>query len=84
MKILFIAPANSVHTVRWINALSEKENQVLLVSLPNHSEKKNTINSSVQVKYLPVSGMKGYYLNANALKKLAGSRLISFIQLRKH
>lgn len=73
MKILFIAPANSVHTVRWINALSEKENQVLLVSLPNHSEKKNTINSPVQVKYLPVSGMKGYYLNANALKKLAGN-----------
>ena len=52
MKILFIAPANSVHTVRWINALSEKENQVLLVSLPNNSEKKNTINSSVHERVL--------------------------------
>lgn len=70
MKIAFIAPANSVHTVRWVNTLSEKKHQIMLVSLPNHRAKKNTINSNVQIKYLPISGGPGYYLNAISLKKL--------------
>ncbi|WP_294143627.1 glycosyltransferase [uncultured Clostridium sp.] len=71
MKILFLAPANSIHTVRWVNALSEKGNQVLLVSLPNHSETQNRLHKEVQIEYLPVRGTKGYYLNAGILKKSA-------------
>lgn len=73
MKILFLAPADSIHTVRWVSSLSERGNQVLLVSLPNHSETQNKIYKKVQTKYLPIKGLKGYYLNAGVLKKIASN-----------
>mgnify|MGYP000332070184 CR=1 FL=1 len=41
MKVLFISAANSVHTVRWVNALVERKQEVILVSLPNHREEAN-------------------------------------------
>lgn len=31
MKVLFISAANSVHTVRWVNALVERKQEVILV-----------------------------------------------------
>lgn len=70
MKILFIAPANSIHTVRWINTLSKKGNKVLLVSLLSHREQVNTICKNVNVSYLKFGGRKGYYLNAPYLNQL--------------
>ena len=70
MKILFLAPASSIHTVRWVNALAQK-NEVYLVSLLNHKMIDDEIDLKVKINYLPISGGKGYYLNGNALKKLA-------------
>ena len=32
MKIMFIGAATSNHTMRWVNALSEKGHKVLLIS----------------------------------------------------
>ena len=70
MKVLFISAANSVHTVRWVNALVERKQEVILVSLPNHREEANKINEKAKVLYLPVAGTKGYYLNALEMKKI--------------
>lgn len=70
MKILFLAPANSIHTVRWVNALAERGNKVVLASLPNHRDEKELVNKTVKLIYLPVQGAKGYYLNAYSLFKL--------------
>ena len=62
MKILFLSAANSIHTVRWVNALAERGNEVTLVSKADHQEDhKNSISGKVKVIYLPVKGMKGYY-----------------------
>lgn len=72
MKILFLAPASSIHTIRWINALVKRNNQVLLVSLPNHILKNEEIDDKVQLTYLPFGKMKGYYLNSFFLKKIWG------------
>lgn len=70
MKIMFISAANSIHTIRWVNALSEHGNQVTLVSLPNHKSNIDLINNTVQVIFLPFSNAKGYYLNAPYIKNL--------------
>lgn len=70
MKILFIAPACSIHTIRWVNALAQRGNQVLLVSLSNHFQAKDILDSGVNIVYLPFSGVKGYYLNAYKLRKI--------------
>lgn len=70
MKVLFISAANSIHTVRWVNALVERKQEVLLVSLPNHRAETNKINEKVKVLYLPVAGTKGYYLNVFAIKRI--------------
>ncbi len=71
MKIMFIAPANSIHTVRWVNALAERGNEVHLVSLPNHQQEQDKIVSNVFVHYLSMGGTKGYYLDALEIRKLA-------------
>lgn len=63
MKVVFIAAANSIHTVRWVNSLYEKGLEIVLVSLKDHGNKENNINKNVKIIYLPISGNKGYYLN---------------------
>lgn len=71
MKILFLSAANSIHTVRWVNALAEWGHEVTLVSkADHHEESENVVSKQVKIIYLPVTGMKGYYLNAVALRKI--------------
>lgn len=71
MKILFIAPANSIHTVRWVNALAEHGHEMHLACLINHKNMNHDLNDAVTVYELPIPGTKGYYLNAFKLRKLA-------------
>lgn len=70
MKILFLSAANSVHTVRWVNGLSERGHEIHLVYNAGHDPKENTINESVHLYCLKYSGGKAYYLNARELNKL--------------
>lgn len=56
--------------MRWVNALAEKGHEVVLISLKNHCDVRNVISKKVKIVYLPVSGIKGYYLNAYTLRKL--------------
>lgn len=71
MKILFIAPANSIHTVRWVNALAERGHEMHLACLINHKNMNHDLNDAVTAYELPIPGTKGYYLNALKLRKLA-------------
>lgn len=70
MRILFLSAANSIHTVRWVNALSERGHEVVLVSLKDHRTGMDWISTKVKIIYLPVKGKKGYYLNAVFLKAI--------------
>ena len=70
MEIVFLAPANSIHTVRWVNTLAERGHKINLFFLKNHNDIENRISSSVQKYELPIMGAKGYYLNAFYLKHL--------------
>lgn len=68
-KIIFISAANNIHTVRWVNALSDKYD-IHLVTCKNHSEIFNQINKSVKIYILKYKAPIGYYLNARQLKKI--------------
>lgn len=72
MKILFLGSALSNHTLRWVNALSEKGHDVQLVCRKDqYARSENiTINSNVKVHYLKYGGGMGYYLNAGELRKV--------------
>ena len=70
MKIALISAASSVHILRWANALSEKGNDITVISLKNHIADKSLYNEKVNIIYLPFSAPFGYYLSVNALKKI--------------
>lgn len=63
MRILFIAPANSVHTQKWVSAL-KRDNEVFVCSMQHDESIEGT------VFYLPVRNKIGYYLNSPFLKKI--------------
>lgn len=73
MRILFISNAGSIHTVRWVNALSERGHEVHLVYKFDDQPKENRISKKVNQYRLKYSGNKGYLFNAIQLKKLSNS-----------
>lgn len=81
MTILFLSAANSIHTVRWVNALAERDLEIVLVSLKNHEDRECLISKKVEIIYLPVQGVKGYYLNALALKKIYNRKQFNVINV---
>lgn len=73
MKILFISDASSSHTAKWVNSLNDRGHEVHLVYLANHFAKKQIINDGIIHHPLKYGGMKGYFINALELRKLAKS-----------
>lgn len=70
MKVIFISAANSIHTIRWVNALSNREIEVVLISLKDHENAESNINKNIKIIYLPIKGTKGYYLNSFFINKI--------------
>lgn len=70
MKILMLACADSIHTIRWSNAFASLGHQVHLVSMPNHPINKDKTNDNVFIHYLRYPSPWGYYLNAFELNRL--------------
>lgn len=68
-RIMFLAAANNVHTMKWVNALSEKY-EIHLVTCKNHSKILNDINENVHIHKLKFAAPLGYYTNAMELKRL--------------
>ena len=68
-RIFFVAPASNIHTVRWVNALSEYF-EVHLIYCKNHEKGINEIKEDVILHQLTFKSPFGYYLNAYKLRKL--------------
>lgn len=73
MKILFLANAASIHTARWVNAMSERGHEVHLVFKYDDSPKEKTLSEKIHLHRLKYAGSKGYFLNAKELMKLSNS-----------
>lgn len=69
IKVFFIAPANNIHTIRWVNSLC-KEYEVHLISCKNHVDALDKIDNKVILHKLYFPSPIGYYLNAIQLRKL--------------
>lgn len=67
MKIAFLAPANSIHTLRWVNALVERGHNIHLIS---QNKAIDTIHHNVIVHQLPFRYLPGYFLNTFSLKRI--------------
>ncbi|MBC8569471.1 glycosyltransferase [Zongyangia hominis] len=72
MKIALIAPANSIHTVKWANAFVSRGHKVRLYSLPSHANQHEIIDERVQIVYLKTGGFKGYLLGGGELRRDIG------------
>lgn len=70
MKILMLACADSIHTIRWSNAFASLGHQVHLVSMPDHPIKEDETIENVIIHFLRLPSPWGYYLNAFELKRL--------------
>lgn len=69
MRILFLSAANSIHTVKWVNALANRGHEIYLVYNAGHEPDQDKINHNIHLKRLKYDGAKGYYLNARELRK---------------
>jgi L-malate glycosyltransferase len=67
MRLALLAPAGSIHTVRWANDLAERGIDVNLVSLHLASRQ---LSPDVRVHQLPFAPPHGYYLGALTLRRL--------------
>ncbi len=70
-SLLLIAPANSIHTVRWANALAESGLAVTVATCVNHvPPHEDAYSADVRIQLLPFKSPWGYFLNAPHLQKL--------------
>ncbi|MBC8578954.1 glycosyltransferase [Zhenhengia yiwuensis] len=70
MKIMFIGSAKNIHTVRWVNALSDKGHEVYLITNKNHYDGIDGLNPNINVHKLTYGGTIGYYLNTIQIKRI--------------
>lgn len=68
MQITFIAPGSSIHTVRWVNAMSNRGHDVSLITM--HDEEVNSFNDNVKIYNLPIKNSLGYYMNFPFIKNI--------------
>ena len=66
-KVLFLSAANSIHTVKWVNSLSENF-EVHLIYCSNHKPNKDAIKEDVVLHELKYAAPLGYYFNSLQLK----------------
>ena len=70
MKILLIGAATSNHTKRWVNSLSRKGHEVLLLCRGDQVDDHGEIDRAVKIHYLKFGGGIGYYLNVIEARKV--------------
>lgn len=68
MKVCYLSSAASIHTVRWVNAMTERGHEVYLISLDSPLD--SGIDERVKFIKLNLPAPFGYYLNFFKAKKI--------------
>ena len=69
MKIAILSAANSIHTVRIVNALFSLGHEVRLYSLKSHQATDNKILPEIQIEYLSLRSSTGYLTGGKLLRQ---------------
>jgi len=67
-NIALLGGINSIHTIRWVNALSQRGHKIHLIT--QHTPNIDKPSIKIKVHYLPFQGNLGYFFNALFLRKL--------------
>ena len=68
MKVVLLAPANVIHTQRWVEGLHERGVELVLAT--QHEDSCWHVPVGVRVVHLPYNGTLGYFRNVPALRRL--------------
>lgn len=69
MRIVYLARASSIHTVRWVNQLTQRGHDIYILSI-SEADPLQWIDPGVKVIKLPFPRPHGYYLNVFKTKKI--------------
>ena len=67
MKLAFLARGDSIHTLRWVNALASRGHNVHLIS---SRQEVGELHPSISFHKLPHKPPLGYFLNVRVLKRI--------------
>lgn len=68
-KIVYLANAASIHTVKWVNEMANRGHKIDLITM-NPPDVINPIDNKVNIHLLPIHHPVGYFFNAYHLKRL--------------
>ncbi len=70
MRIVILGACNSIHVIRWVNALAKKGHKIYLISMQRSKVGLDKLDKKVNVYHLPIQGWIGYFLNTPVIKKM--------------
>ena len=79
MKVALLAVATNIHTMRWVNALAERDIPVMLIT--QQPPIADSYHPSVEMAILPYRGRFAYALNAPALRRLFHRSQANFLHV---
>lgn len=75
MNLIFAAPANSVNTAKWVNAMIEANHHVTVYSMPDQKDMHGEISNKAEINYLEFPlGQNGAKKNAKQFKSLLSAK----------
>lgn len=67
MRIAIVSSASSIHVNKLANALVNKDNEIVIYTLSNHTKLADRFDSRIKIVKLPFKSPLGYYLNVPIL-----------------
>jgi glycosyltransferase involved in cell wall biosynthesis len=76
VRLAILAPGNSIHTIKWVNALANRGHQVHLLTMHKSVE---DLHENIAEHLLQFPSPAGYYLNVFLLRRLLNRLMPDFL-----